>query len=183
MDFMKLNDSTFIIIGIAMMGLLILEAALAGTWNRFYFTFGVPLFIKRVPVNLFSFPPLDYARLEAEFSASWSSKSLVFKEYETGLIAFREKLLEMRWGKSSSEVMHGVLILDQNNQQVEVRGLANWWFIALTALFVFVSIGLGSNGLLLAGFYVVIMGVVYYLQARRFSKVAEAVAAQVTVKK
>jgi len=183
MTSLNMNDDFFLIVMIAAVGILILEAVLAGTWNRFYFTFGLPLFIKRIPVNLFSFPPLDYARLQAEFSANWVNKSLVFKELDVDKIAFREKLLEMRWGRSSSEVMHGLLVLDQNSQHVAVIGYANWWLLGLTALALALLLSLGSNGLLFAGFYLILIGVVYFLQARRFSKVAQAVAAQVMEKK
>lgn len=179
MENLTLSNNFFVIAAGAMLVILFAEAWLAGSWNRLYFTVGLPIFIKRVPVSVFSFPPLDFGCLEAEFSATWTSKSLVFKELEPNLFAFREKLLEMRWGKSSSEVMHGLLILDQNQQQVVVKGFANLWMLGMAVLFALVSLAIGPQGLLLAAAYVVIMGVVYLLQARRFGKVAQFVAEQV----
>ncbi len=179
MEDITLSNSSFIIAMVGMLALLMLEATMAGTWNRFYFTFGLPIFIKRVPVSVFSFPPLDFGQLEAEFSATWSSKSLVFKEFEPGVYAFREKLLEMRWGKSSSEVMHGLLILDQNAQQVVVKGYANWWLLGLVLLFVAFFLMMGTQGVWFIGLLVLIMAFVYWTQARRFAKVAQFVAEQV----
>jgi len=180
MDNITLNSSTMIIIIVSMVGFLALESILAGTWNRFYFTFGLPIFTRRIPVNVFSFPPLDFESIEAEFSGTWNRKSLVFMELEPGLYAFREKKLEFRGTRSNSEIMHGLLILEQNSQQVVVRGYANWWLFFFGALCAYLGVSLGTQGLLIIGVFLVVMVVVYFLQARRLNKVAEFVAGQVT---
>lgn len=179
MESITMNNSYFLAAMIGMVIILIIEAALAATWNHFYFTVGLPIYIKRIPVSLFSFPPLDFMRLEAEFTSSWRHKSLVFKQMDSNSYAFREKMLEMRWGRSSSEVMHGLLILDQSQQQVVVVGYANWWMLGLALLIVAMSLTFGSQGLLIAGVYLLVVLFVYALQLRRFSKVAHSVATQV----
>lgn len=138
---------------------------------------GLPIFFRRVPVNLFSIAPLDIGTLESAFSSSLTGKALVFKELDANLYAFHEKFLESRLFKMQyTEVMHGMLAFDQTEQQVIVRGYANWMLIVLT-------LGLAAFGLLVGGqawlftlFGLIAMGAAYASQANRYGKVAQTTA-------
>jgi hypothetical protein len=152
----------------------VVETALASGWNRTYFTAGLPLYIRRLPVSGFSFAPLDTAKLEAEFSATFTGKSLVFKELDDHLYAFREKVFEFRWvGTKNTDVMHGVLAFDLTQQQVIVKGYANWMALAVIPLLAGMGLTMGSLGWWLVPIGVIVLGIGYAFQASRFNKVAQ----------
>lgn len=167
LDFLKILLGAMIVVGIA-------ETALKASWNRLYFTLGLPIFIRRVPVSVFRISPVDTASLEAEFASSFTSRALLFKELETNLYAFREKMMEFRFLKTeNTEVMHGVLIFDLNQQQVIVKGYLNWVIVVLVLGFIGFAVLSGSVGWLMIIFLVVIVGIGYAAQAGRYGKVAQ----------
>ncbi len=153
----------------------ILELILSATWNRAYFTIGLPIFIRRVPVTVFSFALLDTEVLESEFSSTFFSNSLAFKELDDGIYAFRSRLFEISWfRRQSASLMHGLLILDQTRQEVIVKGYANWLIIVLLPFIILLGAmqnSLSWWGVLLSG--VAIAGIGYAFESNRYGKVAE----------
>src|SRR5689334_1747498 len=103
---------------------MLVDAVLSGTWNRMYFTSGLLFFIRRIPVaRKHTNVPLP-SRFETRFQSTWSS-SFAFREIEPNTYAFREKFFEFRI-MGYSPLMHGVLFFDFANNQVVVKGFANW---------------------------------------------------------
>jgi hypothetical protein len=117
-----------IIIGIV--GLLIpiiwvVEIVLSATWQKNYFTIGVPIFVFRIPVEAQHTNIPSCPLLESNFKSSGfiRNTSLLFEEIEPNLMGFRESLLQFgRW----YSVMHGSLIFDTKNSQVIVKGFLDW---------------------------------------------------------
>ena len=154
---------------------LIVEAILSRTWNKVYFTSGIPIFAMRVPVELRHSIIPSSSQLEAHFHSTWTS-SLAFKEVDLHTYAFREKFFEVRL-VGYSPIMHGVLIFNHNNNEVIVKGFANWFVLAFSLIWLsgimlsaFPSFPLLGLGFIL--FFVLLMGLLYWIQYSRFSKVA-----------
>lgn len=168
------NRDLFLVLIGAWLVVALAEATLASAWNRMYFTVGLPIFIRRLTVNAFSFAPLDTAKLESEFSATFTGKSLAFKELDDQLYAFREKIFEFRWfGSKNTDVMHGILIFDPTQQQVIVKGYANWSSIMVIPLLAGLGMTMGSLGWWVIPIGLVALGIGYAFQANRYGKVAQ----------
>lgn len=164
----------FYIALIAMVFLMFAETALAAAWNRLYFTVGLPLFIRRIPVKAFRLAPLDTSKLEEEFKSTFTDRALVFKEVDDHQYAFREKLFEFTWFRPrNSQIMHGILIFDHTRQQVIVRGFANLWALAGLVVLALLSMTMQNLSWVVLIIGLVVIGVAYYLQARRFERVAQ----------
>lgn len=171
-------------IGIAIIiSVLILSAAietvLCGTWNRMYFTSGLPLFVMRIPVERsYTNIPLS-SRFEKQFHSPWTS-ALVFREIDSNTYGFREKLFESRFIFRYPSVMHGMLFFDSVNNQVIVKGFADWsnlcFSLILIASFLLKGVTNFPDFALIALFSIFIFflgdGLLYSIQHFRFSNVA-----------
>lgn len=145
----------------------ITELILSLTWNRFYFTFGIPIFARRVdrPRGLEDVSLEDLPRS----TATAAGTPIVFRRLPSGAIAFREKpfggLLHY------APLMRGVIRHNAGEAAVVVMGLVNWTAVALVAFFV-VMLGRGAKDV--APYFLVAFGVLYLIQAIRFSRIAKA---------
>ena len=176
------------IIGLSLFGLLIvsllLDAFCATTWNKSYFTSGLMVYIKHIPVNYWHSNLPDTSLFEKVFHSEIVA-SLTFKEIDVFSYGFREKMAQFRLVRYSP-IMHGLITFDTVNGQVTVTGYANWYalvfsFLWLGMLTVF-SVGSWSYGnigfslLIFIGafaFFSLVMGILYWIQSSRFSKVAQ----------
>jgi len=153
----------------------LVETVLSATWNKTYFTTGIPIFVMRIPVELRHSNIPSVRQLEDRFYSSWAS-SLVFKEIDLYAYGFREKYFEFRL-VGYSPVMHGVLVFDRNSNEVVVKGFANWSMLSFSLIWLsgviagaFSSFPLIALGFIL--FFVLLMGLLYGIQYYRFSNVA-----------
>jgi hypothetical protein len=153
------------------------DMALRATWNKGYFVVGVPIFIKRIPVNVkHKGVPFQYL-LEEKFQTGLFT-SLAFKQMGPFTYVFREKYFQFI-GIEYFPVMHGLLIFEREKHQVTVKGMAGWFAIFLAiSLTIYIALVLMR---LIAFFplnftnsFVVItllLGLCYTVQCFRFSKV------------
>lgn len=157
-----------------LIGSLIIEAFLSGTWNRVYFTLGLPIFVMRVPTELrhSNIPPLS--QLE-EHLCSTVLSSLVFREFEQNTYGFREKFFEFGLRLRYPSVMHGMLFFDFNNNQVVVKGYANWFMLFFSLIWVGGALLQYEPlyALIMIFVYTLGMALFYSLQYDRFSKVTK----------
>jgi hypothetical protein len=177
------EDIFGIIIVSLLVGSLLADLFLDVTWNKTHFTYGLTIFVMRVSVSHWHTNIPSQALLEKKFHSDVVS-SLVFRQIDACSYGFREKMLQFRWIRTPN-LMHGLLTFDANNSQVVVKGLAN----LSTIVFSFLWLGLPLFGivtilfsqqalesaLILLGviaFFGVIMGIMYFFQAARFSTVA-----------
>ena len=119
----------------ALIGFLIIETVLSGTWNRMYFTVGLPIFIMRVPVEFRHSNIPSSSHLE-EHSRSTLVTSLVFKEVEPNTYGFREKAFEFGWRFHYPSLMHGMLFFDFDHNQVVIKGFANWFMLCFSLIWI-----------------------------------------------
>jgi hypothetical protein len=106
---------------------LIVELVLSARWDRRYFSLGIPIFIFYIPVERHQKNIPSCMLLENNFKSRGfiRNTSLLFRELDSNTIGFRESLLQL--GRYYS-VMHGLLIFDNTNCQVVVKGYLDWTF-------------------------------------------------------
>ena len=153
---------------------LIIEPILNYSWNKAYFTKGLPIFMVRVSAKpRYSNVP-RISQFETHFHSTWFlwDISLLFKELDMDVYGFREKNLIR---PLYPLVMHGMLFFDRNNNQVIVTGFLNWLVLCILVVwFAFMfSIFTPFVGILILLPFVIFFGISYWIQFNRFSKVAE----------
>ena len=153
---------------------VIIETVLSLRWNWTYFSVGIRVFHRVLPVlDPKATTPYE-ERLEAALSSS-AFPPLAFWTLEDDRFAFREKIRGgLRLGYPP--VMRGNLRLQRRGARVEVIGLLNWFVLVFVGCAVFsVTVLRDPVFLLLA---VGLIAVIYSIQFSRFSQVARAAAAE-----
>lgn len=145
----------------------IAEIVVSARWTRGYFTFGLPIFIRRIE------RPLGLADVSLEAlqksAATVAATPLLFRRLDANLIAFREKA----FGGSLHyfPLMRGAIRHRDGEPSVRVVGLMNWTFVAL--LLVCVAWARTDFGIM-APYLALAFGVLYLIQAVRYNRVAKA---------
>jgi hypothetical protein len=148
---------------------------LRGAWNRMYFTFGFPIFIKRFPIQgQFKGIPFQYL-FEDEFQNEWVA-SFVFKAIDARSYGLREKFFRPHFFRYIP-LMHGLIVFDHDRNQVIVKGMANWATLWLVVYFLLSSLNLLKTPLIdITGpvaFVVLVIVVTYWMQSWVFSRVGK----------
>jgi hypothetical protein len=158
----------------------VVETVLSARWHKKYFTAGVSLLVIAVPVKVHHTNIPSCQLLKANFKSNWWSGPLLFKELDTNSVGFRESLLRLRTGL----VVHGLLIFDEKNSQVIVKGFIDWsvlcfaliWLIIPPLMWLLAPMRLYEPPWLIALAYFGILfinAVIFYLTGyRRFLQVA-----------
>jgi len=166
-----------------LVGSLLADLVFGATWHKAYFTSGLTIFVKRIPVKHWHTNIPSQAQLEKKFRSDVIS-SLIFKEIDVHSYGFREKMFEFKLMRTPGP-MHGLLMFDTNTSQVVVKGFVNWFILA----FSLVWLGLPISGAVLIllnneplpspliplgiiGGFILAMGIMYLFQSSRFSNVA-----------
>ena len=159
---------------LVLLALVMAEIGLLLAMNRAYYSVGVPLFRKRVPVHYVASSPPDPAALSGALSKSVFLPFL-FKRLDGTEVGFREALgVRSLFKVSYPPLMHGLVVFDSASRQVVVTGYANLWMCALI-----VYVGkqfVVARDLGLTIFFLVFVAVCYGLQARRYGRVAKVAA-------
>ena len=132
----------------------------------FYFRYGIPVFIVRVPYRERTLASNVETELSVKFSKGLSP-ALVFRRLDAIEVAFRETALRFSVF-TYTPIMPGLIRLVPEEGTACVIGWANWftvffavaflWLADLDWFFVFALCG--------------VLGVIYLVQARRYRKVA-----------
>ena len=85
---------------------LLVDIVLSGTWNRMYFTSGLPIFIMQIPVSRRHINIPLSSRFEKQFRSKWTS-ALVFREIDLNTYGFREKFFDFLPGGLTARVTGG----------------------------------------------------------------------------
>jgi hypothetical protein len=155
-----------------------------GAWNKTYFRVGLPIFIRRFPVkNQFKGVPHQYL-FDDEFQNEWVA-SFVFKAIDARSYGFREKFFRPRFFRYIP-LMHGIMIFENDKNQVVVKGMANWLTLWLALYFALSSLNLLKTPLTdiagLIAFIIIIIAVTYWMQSWVFSRIGK-FAAELCTKK
>ena len=141
------------------------EMFLSGTWSTFYFTVGLPIFRRRVPMTTLAAGAEQ--RLE-EAHAGGMAAPLVFRRLSNTQIAFREKAFGFRL-LSYTPIMHGLIRHESEQGDVYVVGFANWFSVIFAGAWVMVT--RKFEPMMLVVLFLV-FGLLYAIQAYRYSSVA-----------
>ncbi len=156
----------------AVLAIALLEMVLASFWNRIYFLAGIPIFFYEIhlaqpgPV-----PPKAEELANRQGKSIWTP--IQFRQFEDDRIAFREVVWST--GIRYTPIMRGILTFDAQGARVQVRGVANWFFLAFLILCITEIPQLQSASWLLI-FLVALFGGMYVIQVKRFRDVAKAAA-------
>ncbi len=165
------------IVFIALIASLFADIVLRPSWNNVYFTFGIPIFVMRIPVSeKYKGSPHQYL-LEEEFQSNWIAPPITFKANDPHSFFFREKYFQIPLRMMYLPIMHGVLIFDHEKKQVVVKGIANWFPLWLILYIVLDWLNLSE----LLPFQIVnsttiiilLLGIFYTIQYFLFSKVGK----------
>lgn len=173
------TDSIYIVGPIIAFGVLLLflmiDTVLSTLWNKWYFTNGLTLFTMRIPVNDHHTNIPSKLTLETQFSSLWFG-SLAFKKISPNSYGFCQEFLTSGFMRSWP-IMHGLLIFDDVNNQITVKGFANWFpLVFLLIGFSIFVMNVFSNPIgtiVFFGFFILAIGVSYAMQYSRFSEVAD----------
>ena len=102
----------------------LIETFLSATWNRFYFNSGILAFVRNTQVNIHHSNIPSCTLVNNKFGSGCLNLagSLRFKELSSNVYGFRESLFP--FGRMS--ILHGLLIFDDENNQVIVKGFLDW---------------------------------------------------------
>lgn len=151
----------------AVLIIAIVEFVLGQRWIQAYFTFGVPIFWRRVdhPTGL---ADVDLDELQKR-CATAAGAPIQFRRLGPGLIAFREK----PFGGQIHyfPIMRGVIRHRREEASVMVAGLVKWWVVALVAVFAWY---LRRNVIDVLPYIGGALAILYLIQAVRFARIAKA---------
>jgi hypothetical protein len=157
----------------AVLAIAIAELILSWKWNRSYFSFGIPIFLRRVerPSGLAG---VDLDELPKS-CATAAGAPMVFHRLGTDRIAFREKpfggLIHY------SALMRGVIRHQPEESSVVVVGLMQWYAVALLVV---VAVALGAGIVAILPLIGLAFGVLYLIQGVRFYRIANALRTDAT---
>lgn len=100
---------------IVLIAMFLAELFLSFTWNRYYFRFGIPIYVRRCEIGV-ERESDEIAKRLATVS-SFSIKSLSDRE-----IGIRERFGVLARGG----VMHGVILLDSDEGTMKIIGYLDW---------------------------------------------------------
>lgn len=151
------------------------ESLLLGFWAPFYFRVGIPVFSRALLYRGGGHRAIDPDVLSKAFARSLVP-SIVFRAIGSEEIAFRERFFQLTLFHYTP-VMRGLIKFDDHSGTVTVRGHANAFplcFLAMAVAFCLTSLPLGEFEVFFLATVVLVLGVCYAIQARRFNSVYNA---------
>ena len=138
------------------LAITIVEIVLSARWNLFYFTVGLPIFVRRID-RVVAVAELSLDELQKS-TATVAGTPILFRRLGPDAIAFREKGL----GGSIHymPIMHGLIRRRAEEATVVVLGFANWYIVALILMF---AVLMGKNFLDVALYLVGAVAIVYLI--------------------
>jgi hypothetical protein len=173
-----------IIIVIVFIGSALTDLILELSWNKRYFTSGLPIFVRRIPVSRWHTNIPSQALLEKKFHSDVIA-SIVFRQFNAYSYIFRERLFQFRWIRTP-DLMHGWLMFDHFKGEVIVIGFINFSAIAFCIIWLgfqlvgIIPIILGRQPIsslwmpvFASTMFILFSILMYEIQAARFSIVAD----------
>lgn len=154
---------TFIIGVAVVVAVAMVDLALAWRWSPGYFTFGIPVFRRRIEIRG-SLVNAPLEEVEAK-SRTAAAAPLAFRRMAPDVVAFRE-----RGVSQYIPIMRGVIRQDSAEATATVTGLLNWFVVAAAIVLV---VELGKHVGIVAGYFFAVLGILYFLQAVRYNRVAK----------
>ncbi len=153
----------------ALIALVLIEGVLLVLWNRAYWSWGMPLFRRRIAVPTSALLHFPFDRLESEVAAEkWPA--LVFRPLSKRTWAFRESF-GLHFGWRYPPIMRGLIVIDRQRSEIRVVGLFNWSVLFAVATLV-LAVAVKPAAVLIVA---VLLGGSYLVQRHRFMAVDSAV--------
>ena len=138
-------------------------------WNRAYFAYGIPIFMRRIPRPA-GMGDVPMEKLEAAGRPA-AGAPLLFRQLAPDLIGFREQAFA-GGGLRYKSIMHGVIRYDATEGVLRVVGLVKSSLIVLLLLLT-VAFRRGPYEVPLMALGV--FALIYFIQAVRFNRVANVI--------
>ncbi|MGX9418190.1 hypothetical protein ACXJY6_04525 [Vibrio sp. RC27] len=155
---------------------IVVEMILNSTWNRIYFTYGIPVFSYQPSSRCSAQSVIDTEELEKSLQSP-KYASFKVRRFSDEILGFREAA----WGglgkTSYSPMMRGKLEIN-NKGQVKVTGFVNWFVIIISIAFIGLTVLADHSNPNVLGFPIilfVLIGWIYLLQKKRFKELADLV--------
>jgi hypothetical protein len=146
----------------------IVEIVLSVRWNLFYFTVGLPIFVRRID-RVVAVAELSLEELQ-QSTASMAGTPILFRRLGPDAIGFREKGLGIGGFFHYTPIMHGLIRRRAEEASVVVLGFANWSIVALSLFTVLVT---GKDFLVVAPYLLGVVGIIYLIQSVRYSRIVK----------
>ncbi len=151
----------------------IAELIVSGTWQPFYFTWGIPIYWKSV--RLSAPPELSIDILNNQFSQD-EYIPFLFKRINRHEIAFREVFFSLQ-RINYTPIMHGLIRYDDKIKELKIIGLVNWFSPLFIMFLISISIS-WSIFVPIIGIMLIVLFTGFFIQYRRFSGICKALPLQ-----
>jgi hypothetical protein len=153
----------------ALIALVLIEGLLLVLWNRAYWSWGIPVFSRRIAVPTAALLRFPFDRLEGEVAMEkWPT--LAFRPLSTRSWAFRESV-GLHFGWRYPPIMRGLIVIDRRRSEIRVVGVCNWSALFAAATLV-PAIAVKPAAVLIVA---ALLGGSYLMQRHRFMAVDAAV--------
>ena len=116
----------------------ITETVLSGTWNKYYFLHGIPIFSKEIEIsniNKASKEIQNFIITLDTFPGFSKYKGTMFDE---NTFAFRKKMITVSFYHNDFENVHGTISINPESRNIKIKGYPGYSFLAfLLYIFVF----------------------------------------------
>ncbi|MEA5122640.1 hypothetical protein [Xanthomonas floridensis] len=145
---------------------IVIEGILLISWNRLYFGWGLPLFVRRIPVSRDALACFSLAQIEPALDQS-RLPDLRFHRLSDHVYGFRETFL-IFVGPVYPMIMRGRIEIDRKQRSIVITGLCNWTVVYVVAAILIpaATIKPALVAMFLAG-----IGLAYAVQRWRFGSV------------
>ena len=147
----------------------IVETILSSTWNKHYFSHGIEIFKKSIPVS-----NLDNASHKISEFVNNLDKQKGFSNYkgadlDDNVFAFQKKLITIGTSRNGLESIHGTISIDSETRAIRIKGFVGYRFLSLM-IYIFIFFLLDSR-LVSALIIVSILSLLsYWFESRKYKK-------------
>jgi len=148
----------------------ITETVLSGTWNKYYFLHGIPIFSKEIEIsniNKASEEIQNFIITLDTFPGFSKYKGTMFDE---NTFAFRKKIITVSFYRNDFENIHGTISINPESRNVEIKGYAGFSLLAFLLYFFVFFLSETENfvaRIFPALFFIFIIGLISYAFDRR----------------
>ncbi len=152
----------------------LIEIILSALWSPCYFSWGIPIYRRRITLKQGVRQLPTAAQLETALPKNDRIAPLLIRPINENRLAFREKLFH--FGVCYSPVMRGSITCKPATGELDVRGYLNWYLLVFVICLVLylVTSPFEPVAVVILFCFLVVLCYIYRTQERRFSEVENA---------
>lgn len=150
----------------------IVETILSSTWNKHYFSHGIEIFKKSIPVS-----NLDNASHKISEFVNNLDKQKGFSNYkgadlDDNVFAFQKKLITIGTFRNDLESIHGTISIDSETRAIRIKGFVGYSFLSLMIFIFFLLDSDFSFSRLVSALIIVFIPSLlsYWFESRKYKK-------------